>query len=338
MIMIKVLAFCAALLAPESSGLDPHGRSLHLKLYTDYNTSYEACITTVRQAHKYGVDPFVLTAVMYDVTGMSPGRATKTRAARRTLKAHGCDGQGQFIKSSCSVFMLAPPYFASLLAQTTQQQGGGGSFTDYRKALCRFYAGDQKCKKKDRQKAKLIANIARRYVDVYSRTHTSFMWRSPFTQPPNEEEMYNLEVQRNYRDRQDGMATSCTSGDPTLDHLINQLGYASRCNSANYRHRMNQGITIISSVLGQNIHLEASAVTSPSGILRSEYLLHMSYTQLKTRLSYASTLRTNNLVIANITETEGRDFIVNLHAYSSQARLEFYRQANHTYTVGIYWY
>ena len=51
--MIKVLSLCAALLAPESSGQDPHGRSLHLKLNADFNTSYEACITTLNHARKY---------------------------------------------------------------------------------------------------------------------------------------------------------------------------------------------------------------------------------------------------------------------------------------------
>lgn len=35
--MIKILSLCAALLAPESTGLDPHGRALHLKLDADYN-------------------------------------------------------------------------------------------------------------------------------------------------------------------------------------------------------------------------------------------------------------------------------------------------------------
>ena len=337
--MIKVLAFCAALLAPESTGLDPHGRSLHLKLYTDFNTSYEACITTVKQAHKYRVDPFVLVAMLYDATGMSPKRADHTHAIKRMLKVHGCTEQGQFIKSSCSAFMLGAPYIASLLNDTSARSPQTQrAFVSYGAAVCRFYSAGGKCKAKHRKKAKLIENIARRYADMYSRTHTSFIWQSPFVPPPTHGEMADLETERNYHDRRSGMANGCGSGDPVLDNLVNQLGYPSRCNMGDYRTLLNQGVILISALVGQNIRLEANTVTTAAGIVRVEYILFVPYRELKSRLGFAAGLRIKGLSVLNVRETPGRDFVVDLRSSSTQVRMEYYKQTEHTYTVNIHWY
>ena len=337
--MIKVLAFCAALLAPDSTGLDPHGRSLHLKLYTDFNTSYTACITTVKQAHKYGVDPFVLAAVMYDVTGMAPERAGQTHITNHLFEIHGCEKQGQFIKSSCSAYMLAAPYFAKLLNQTIRESDRQQyRFADYRKALCHFYAAGEKCESKHQQKVKLIENIAQRYADLYSRTHTSFKWHSPFLPMPTQEEMLNLEAEKNYRNRRGGMANGCGTGDPILDELVGQLGYASRCNLGDYRIRMNKGLSLISSLLGQNIHLEANTIEGPGGIVKIEYVLSMSYKELKGRLKHVSGLKINNVSVLGVSESPNQNFVINMQSYSSQVRMEFYRQIDKIYLVSIHRY
>jgi hypothetical protein len=337
--MIKVLAFCAALLAPESTGLDPHGRSLHLKLYTDFNTSYTACITTVKQARKYRVDPFVMVAMMYDTTGMSPRRTERGAALKQMYRSHGCDGQGQFIKSSCSAFMLGAPYLASLLSETGKRnEMTGQRLVSYREAVCRFYSAGQKCKAKYRKKAKLIENIARRYADVYSRTHTSFVWQSPFTPEPTSEELIDLETERNYRDRRHGMANGCSSGDPVLDDLVSQLGYSSHCNMGNYRTMVNRGVSLISALIGPNIRLEANTVTTDAGVVRAEYILFMPYRELKSRLRNTAGLRIEGLSVLSVTETPSRVFVVNMRSRSSQVRLEYYPQNDSTYSVGIHWY
>ena len=60
--MIKILSFCAALLAPESTGLDPHGRALHLELHADFNTSYEKIGLELPDVN--GTDPECLFAII----------------------------------------------------------------------------------------------------------------------------------------------------------------------------------------------------------------------------------------------------------------------------------
>ena len=159
--MIKVLSLCAALLAPESTGLDPHGRALHLKLDADFNTSYDACITTVKQARKYGVDPFISAALMYKETKFSPKLAKKSRLFRKIRKIYGCGGDsGQFIKSSCSAFMLFAPHMVTFLEKNYRNRTTG---SDYRKSLRQFLQND-------RRKAKIVENMAKRFADVYTRT------------------------------------------------------------------------------------------------------------------------------------------------------------------------
>ena len=172
--MIKILSFCVALLAPASTGLDPHGRALHLKLDTDFDTSYEACITTVHQAGKYGVDPFISAALMYKLTKFSPRLAKKSRLFRKIRKNYGCEGDsGQFIKSSCSAFMLFAPHMVTFLEKNYRNKETG---SDYRKSLREFLQNDKKS-------AKIVENMAKRFADVYSRTHPSAVWNNPFANP-----------------------------------------------------------------------------------------------------------------------------------------------------------
>jgi len=165
--IIKILSFCAALLAPESTGLDPHGRSLHLPLHQDFNTSYSACIITAKQARKYNIDPFVATALMYKTTKFSPKLAKRKKIFRDLRAEYGCAGNSdQFIRSSCSPFMLYAPKLASLLHKNRRLK------VDYSRALRKFL--------RNRRDAKIVKNMSARFADVYTRTHTYFAWKSPF--------------------------------------------------------------------------------------------------------------------------------------------------------------
>ena len=171
---IKVLSLCAALLAPESTGLDPHGRSLHLPLHEDFNISYEACIVTAKQAKKYNVDPFVAVALAYRTTKMSPKLAKRSDLYRKIQNDFGCDGHGDmFIKSSCSPFMLTS---LNLAVQLGKYQH------DYSGALCEFLSGNDGCRREEMREAKIVESMARRFANTYSRTHTSFVWKDPFRQ------------------------------------------------------------------------------------------------------------------------------------------------------------
>jgi len=169
---IKVLSLCAALLAPESTGLDPHGRALHLPLHEDFNISYKACIVTAKQAKRYNIDPFVAVALAYRTTKMSPQLARKSYIFHRIQRIFGCEtNSDRFIRSSCSPFMLTSLNLALLVGEHQQ---------NYSTALCSFLSGKNICRQKTAREAKIIENMARRFVNVYSRTHTSFRWKDPF--------------------------------------------------------------------------------------------------------------------------------------------------------------
>ena len=160
------------MLAPESTGLDPHGRSLHLELHEDFNTSYEACIVTAKQAKKYNIDPFVAIALVYRTTKMSPELGRRSKIYHRIQRNFGCGKHNaQFIKSSCSPFMLAGVNLAVLIGKHQR---------DYSTALCSFLSGNGTCNKKTIRESKIIENMSRRFANVYSRTHTSFRWKDPF--------------------------------------------------------------------------------------------------------------------------------------------------------------
>lgn len=171
---IKVLSLCAALLAPESTGHDPHGRALHLPLHEDFNISYEACIVTAKQAKRYNIDPFVAVALAYQTTKMSPELARKSKVYHQIQAEYGCrTSDFRYIKSSCSPFMLTSLNLAVLISKYQ---------LDYPTALCSFLSGNGRCTSKGRREAKIIENMSRRFANVYSRTHTSFQWKDPFVQ------------------------------------------------------------------------------------------------------------------------------------------------------------
>ena len=333
--MIKILTFCAALLAPESVGLSAHEKSLHFKPYTDYNTSYTACIATVKQAQKHGVDPFVSTALMYDIATMTHKHVEWTHAIRRVFELHNCEPSSH-AKGSCSAHRLIVPYFANLLNQTQQHEPREA--VDYRQALCSFYAGNETCKPEHYQKVKLIESTAQYYARLYSHSDTSFEWQSPFAKLPPLKEGQSTKGADTHYPRRGGMASGCGTGDPVLDKLVDQLGYASQCDLNNYNNEMNKGVILITSILGSNIHLKTKALTHPAGIIQIKYTLFMSYENLKIRLKNISKLRLGDAFILKITELSKSDFAVEMQLQSSQARMEFYRQADQTYSVSIHWY
>ena len=239
--MIKVLSFCAALLAPTSTGLDPHGRALHLKLDADFNTSYDACITTVKQARKYGIDPFISAALMYKETRFSPKLAKRSKLFRKIRRNYGCEGDsGQFIKSSCSAFMLFAPHLVTYLEKNYIDRKSG---SDYRKSLRQFL-------RNNRKRAKIVENMAKRFADMYSRTHTSFVWNSPFQNPerlgPEEPKI----AQNDPRYRQN---------DPETEILIENLRRPRPYDHQRRRleQKMQYDLQLLYSILGSGCKIEA---------------------------------------------------------------------------------
>ena len=260
--MIKILSLCAALLAPESTGLDPHGRSLHLQLHEDFNTSYGACIATAKQARKYGLDTFVSVALVYKETKFSPKLAKKSKLFRKIRKIYGCEGDsGRFVKSSCSAFMIYAPHLATMLEKNYINRQHG---SNYRKAL-REFLGNQRT-----NRAKTIENMAKRYADVYSRTHTGFVWNSPFKNPENS---YPKQPQIAQKPRQR------PHNDPHFNDLITGLN---KIQPYDYRNRqmqqkMEYDLGLLYGILGPGYKIEAKS----RNFKDPEYFLYINSRDLR---------------------------------------------------------
>jgi hypothetical protein len=192
--MLDVLALCAALFAPHSSGEDPSGRALHIPTQDGFNIAYEACITTVKQAQQSQVDPFTMVALTYRETGMSAVTSRKIRRSRtykRIRQLYGCNHNERYIRGSCSVYVLTPTHFRSLLNQTIDEnQQEMYRHEDYRKALCRFFSGRRTCYGKHIRSARIVENMAKRYAMVYNKSRRSFVWGSPYVPKPTMTEEY----------------------------------------------------------------------------------------------------------------------------------------------------
>jgi len=285
--IIKILSLCAALLAPESTGLDPHGRSLHLPLHEDFNISYSACITTAKQARKYNIDPFVATALMYKTTKFSPKLAKKRKIFRVLRAEYGCAANsGQFIRSSCSPFMLYAPKLASILQYNKNRE----LKTDYRKALRIFLRG--------RRKAKVVENMAGRFADVYSRTHTYYTWVNPF---------FRLEQ------------------DPELDSLVEDLNKPQPYDNRNHRiqRQMERNIYMLSELLGFSCRIEAkhNRHTSP------EYYIRLNGQEIYDRLS-------GNVVNARIKQHS--DGVITVKFFDRNHKIYFIPHRGGTYIAKIH--
>jgi len=245
--MIKILSLCAALLAPRSSGQDPHGRSLHLPLYEDdFNTAYSACIATNKQARKYGIDPFVATALMYKETKFSPKLAKKSKLFKKVQRLYGCEpGSDEFIKSSCSPFMLFAPHLASFLEETYRNRRTG---SDYRAAIYKFV-------KNNRQKTKIVENMAKRFADCYSRTHPYYAWNNPFR---NSERIAPPQRQQAQIPPQNGPGML---PDAHLQGMIEDLRRPQPYDRQNARlqRKMQYDVQILYSILGPGFKIEAKS-------------------------------------------------------------------------------
>jgi len=256
--IIKILSLCAALLAPESTGLDPHGRALHLPLKSDFNTSYGACIATVKQARRLKVDPFVMAALMYRTTQFSPKVAGQSRLAITIRKQYGCSGGGQFVKSSCSAFMLAPQYLRSLLDRTiSESERGTDRIADYRVGLCEFLNGGDRCTRRSQKEAKIIENMAFRFMNVYGRIHTSFTWVSPFKPRRTQQE-----IDRDIDQRERQLDRQYYGGPPNLNNMIYGLGYQPRAGNSTQSpvtaRRAQKDLKLIAELMGPRIKVEIS--------------------------------------------------------------------------------
>lgn len=266
--IIKVLSLCAALFAPESTGLDPHGRALHLKIYEDFDATYGACIATAKQASKYGVDPFVAISLAYETNGMSLKRASKSVFYKAILNKFGCDRHGQFTKSSCSSFMIAPARLADLLKEKSNE--------DYSDAVCRFLSSDDKCRKKNKKRVERIKNMAKRFADCYSRTHTYFTWKDPFQRKREQLEHHRPPSLTPYPGQRDFPSTR----DLELNDLLFRLRHGMIYSNYSLQQKMNYGLNLINSLLGPVARIEAHSPDNRN----VRFFLHMSYIELREHL------------------------------------------------------
>ena len=251
---IHILKLCAALLAPESTGLDPHGRALHLPLHEDFNVSYEACIETAKQARRLDVDPFVMLALAYKTTKLSPKLAEKSPIYKEIRRQYGCEEEGPFIRSSCSSFMLLPQFFRSLAMETVRQSGNKiDRLPDYRKSLCRFLKPwKTKCTSSMRKEAKIIENVSFRFANVYGRTFTSFTWHSPFkVQPTQEERRREDDRLERQLDREAHLRN------PNLHGMLHGLGYRYSPNPVQSEYTR-RDLTLLSELFEGHVPVEAA--------------------------------------------------------------------------------
>ena len=268
---IHILKLCVALLAPESTGLDPHGRALHLPLVEDFTVSHSACIATAKQARRLDVDPFVMAALTYRTNKFSPKLAAKSKIQKNIRQQYGCEKNGQFIKSSCSSFMLDPQYFRTLLNQTVEESTRSADrLPDYRKALCRFLTPwSNTCTRESRKEAKIIENMAFRFANVYGRSRPDFTYYSPFKIGPTEEE-----VARDERRRERQLDRQYRSADPYLNHMLGDLGYRRNRNGRGPLHtqRTERDLMFLYNVFGNDVPVEAVS----NGSNTVNYFVHIS--------------------------------------------------------------
>ena len=306
--MIKILSFCAALLAPESTGLDPHGRALHLELHADFNTSYEACITTSKQARKYGIDPFVSAALMYKITKFSPELARKSNIFRKIRQDYGCGkNSGQFIRSSCSSFMLFAPHLADILQKSVSDPQKG---PNYHVSIQNFVNNSHK-------KAKIVQNMAKRFADVYSRTHTYFSWSNPFNKSPQVAQVDPNQQKRRYN--------------PDLHTMVDQLRYSRPYDHQRRRleQRMQYDLSILHQILGPNVRIEAKS----RDFDHPEYFVHINYRDLKEILIYSAGNTSSRLKPHTFKEYDGETFVLLLAA--PNLSVNFTPQGENLYFVTI---
>ena len=306
--MIKILSFCAALLAPESTGLDPHGRALHLELHADFNTSYEACITTSKQARKYGIDPFVSAALMYKITKFSPELARKSRIFRKIRQDYGCSkNSGQFIRSSCSSFMLFAPHLADILQKSVTDPA---KKPDYHTSIQKFIDNNHR-------KAKIIENIAKRFADTYSRTHTYFSWSNPFYNSPKVAENRPQHRQEHHNSDLYSMIDQLRQPRP-YDYQRRRL-----------ERRMQYDLSILHQILGPNVRIEAKSRDYD----HPEYFIHINYRDLKDILIYSAGRGSSRLKPHAFKEYDGETFVLLLKA--PNLSVKFIPQGENLYFVTI---
>ena len=282
--MIKTLSLCAALFAPGPNS-DPHGRSMHLKADVEFNKAYTACITTVKQASRYRIDPFVMLAATYRTTKMSLKTATRRKAQKRILSLYGCEGTEEYVRGTCSPFIVGSQHFAKLLNETIEQSSRQRfRRPDYRKALCRFLSSNGRCTKRSLKEAKIIENMAGRFVDMYARTHTGFAWRSPFAPKATEEELLDEQYRQEERelrqwDRRAPYRRYPRSGDPALDDLIRALRAPSPTSGRRISTELSARhmLEILSSIVGPAIKVQAKMVGENNPI----FLVHADQTTLR---------------------------------------------------------
>ena len=191
--MIKILSLCAALLAPPSSGVDPHGRSAHLKYHTDFDTAYGACIATAGKAQSLGLDVFTVLAMTHKLISFSPKYAERKRVSRKLFREYSCRPRHNdyYVRDSCSPYMLLPLRLYDILNDHTYVR------VRYSTAICYLVAGKPYCGRKPRRIARRIKNIARRFVDVYRKTHRYYNWEDPYNLVPP---MRRYDRYHDYRD------------------------------------------------------------------------------------------------------------------------------------------
>jgi len=157
--------------------------------------------------------------------------------------------------------MIYAPHLATMLEKNYIDRQYG---SNYRKALREFLG------KSRRMEAKVVENMAKRYADVYSRTHTGFIWNTPFRNPENSYPQPGSLAQKPRR---------LPHNDPYINDLMTGLN---RTQPYDYRNRqmqqkMEYDLELLYGILGPGRKIEAKS----RNFKDPEYFLYINSRDLR---------------------------------------------------------
>ena len=131
-----------------------------------------------------------------------------------------------------------------------------GEFIDYKRhGRCKYINGGGECTSATQKEAKIVENMAFRFMNVYGRTNTSFTWVSPFKPEPTQQEIHRDEERRERQlDRQ------YYGGPGNLQNIGYGLGYQPHVHRPSQSPvttgRAQQDLNLIANIVGPKIKVE----------------------------------------------------------------------------------
>jgi len=161
--------------------------------------------------------------------------------------------------------------------------------------------------------------MAKRFADGYSRTHTSFAWKSPFV----DEGRKGPEVAQGPRNQR--------PYDPRLDDLVQQLRRPQPYDHQRRRleQKMQYDLQLLQSILGPNCRIEARS----RDYNNPEYYIHIDSRSLREILWYAAGNTTPGRVSHTLQEFDDGRFILSMPAPKKTLIFTPYRENTYIITI-----